>query len=93
MRTGKKAMNVFSYLIVGSVAGALLFGLAVRFWNLHVSSAAEAIFDSIELALADRERRRVIYSSETETGERVVSIVRTSSAPVWATRSRDSFAA
>ncbi len=86
-------MNVLSYLIVGSVAGALLFGLAVRFWNLRVSSAAESIFDSIELALAARARRRVVYTSETDAPERVVSIVRTSSAPVWATRSRDRFAA
>ena len=91
-------MNLLSYLIVGSVAGALLFAVAVRFWNLRVSTAAEAIFDSVELALAARERRRIIYSSdtyssETEDAERVVSIVRASSAPVWATRASDRFAA
>ncbi|HEY0079787.1 MAG TPA: hypothetical protein VGB73_14325 [Pyrinomonadaceae bacterium] len=86
-------MNVLSYLVVGSVAGALLFGLAVRFLNLQVSSAAEAVFDSIELALAEREHRRIIYSSETDAAERVVSIIRASSAPVWATQSRDRFAA
>jgi hypothetical protein len=86
-------MNVLSYLLVGSVAGALLFGLAVTFCNIHVARATEAVFDAIELALATREHRRIEYSSDMTADERIVAIVRAASTPAWASSSSDRFAA
>ncbi|HEV2763767.1 MAG TPA: hypothetical protein VGV38_12370 [Pyrinomonadaceae bacterium] len=76
-------MDANAYILIALAAGAALGALTLALTSLHASRLVEALFDSLECALAERRQRRLEFRSddrsrrEAEVGGQSTEVVET----------------
>lgn len=81
-------MEYLTYLAIALIGSGLVFGLATIVLQDQVSRATEAVFDSIEYALASNKQRRHARRQQLRRAASYASDANDSSTALWTGRGR-----